>query len=178
MALALKRPGLRGRAYRAKRQSDTLRVRNSSRPAKEIRGFCRAARHAVDNQPKVMSQPIVLTNGQHEIKIYTVQNRGRSVYQPSFYEGGHRQRKTFANGQSPAARPNSFLGVLHHLCFHCLKVSTRPAIWEFAGFRFFHEKNHSSFCLNLAFQPPYCGRRNPEKSGWHLGSGVQTHRRR
>jgi integrase len=42
-----------------------------------------------------MSQPIVLTNGQHEIKIYTVQNRGRAVYQLSFYEGGHRQRKTF-----------------------------------------------------------------------------------
>ena len=42
-----------------------------------------------------MSQPIVLTNGQHEIKIYTVQNRGRSVFQLSYYEGGHRQRKTF-----------------------------------------------------------------------------------
>ena len=42
-----------------------------------------------------MSQPIVLTNGKQEIKIYTVQNRGRSVYQLSFYEGGHRERKTF-----------------------------------------------------------------------------------
>jgi len=42
-----------------------------------------------------MSQPIVLTNGQHEIKIYTVQNRNRSAYQLSYYEGGHRQRKTF-----------------------------------------------------------------------------------
>ena len=41
-----------------------------------------------------MSQPIVLTNGQHEIKIYTVQNRGRSVFQLSYYEGGHRQRQT------------------------------------------------------------------------------------
>ena len=40
-------------------------------------------------------QPIVLTNGQHEIKIYTVLNRGRSVYQLSYYEGGHRERKTF-----------------------------------------------------------------------------------
>ena len=40
-------------------------------------------------------QPIVLTNGQHEIKIYTVQNRGRSVFQLSYYEGGHRERKTF-----------------------------------------------------------------------------------
>jgi len=41
-----------------------------------------------------MSQPIVLTNGTHEIKIYTVQNRGRAVFQLSFYEGGHRQRQT------------------------------------------------------------------------------------
>ncbi len=43
-----------------------------------------------------MSQPIVLTNGQHEVKIYTVQNRGRSVYQLSFHEGGTRERRTFA----------------------------------------------------------------------------------
>lgn len=42
-----------------------------------------------------MSQPIVLTNGQHEIKIYTVLNRGRQVFQLSYYEGGHRERKTF-----------------------------------------------------------------------------------
>lgn len=42
-----------------------------------------------------MSQPIVLTNGQHEIKIYSVQNRGREVFQLSYYEGGHRERKTF-----------------------------------------------------------------------------------
>jgi len=42
-----------------------------------------------------MSQPIVLTNGQHEIKIYTVQNRGRAVFQLSFYEGVHRQRQTY-----------------------------------------------------------------------------------
>jgi hypothetical protein len=42
-----------------------------------------------------MKQPIVLTNGNQEIKIYTVQNRGRSVYQLSFYEDSHRERKTF-----------------------------------------------------------------------------------
>lgn len=42
-----------------------------------------------------MSQPIVLTSGQHEIKIYTVQNRGRAVFQLSFYVGGHRQRQTY-----------------------------------------------------------------------------------
>lgn len=43
-----------------------------------------------------MKQPIVLTNGQHEVKIYTVQNRGREVSQLSYYEGGKRERQTFA----------------------------------------------------------------------------------
>jgi integrase len=43
-----------------------------------------------------MNQPIVLTNGQHEVKIYTVQNRGREVFQLSYYEGGKRERQTFA----------------------------------------------------------------------------------
>lgn len=43
-----------------------------------------------------MNQPIVLTNGQHEVKIYTVQNRGRSVFQLSYYEGGKRERQTYA----------------------------------------------------------------------------------
>jgi len=59
-----------------------------------------------------MSQPIVLTNGTHEIKIYTVQNRGRSFYQLSFYEGGHRQRKTF--GKVSVARREAKL-VLNRL---------------------------------------------------------------
>lgn len=42
-----------------------------------------------------MNQPIVLTNGEHEVKIYAVRNRGRLVYQLSFHEGGKRERKTF-----------------------------------------------------------------------------------
>lgn len=59
-----------------------------------------------------MSQPIILTNGAHEIKIYTVQNRGRSVFQLSYYEGGHRQRKTF--GKVSVARREAKL-VLNRL---------------------------------------------------------------
>ncbi|OAM89688.1 hypothetical protein AW736_11950 [Termitidicoccus mucosus] len=53
------------------------------------------------------SKPIVLTNGSQEVKIYTVQNRGRSVYQLSYQEGGHRQRKTFA--KLPEARQDAKL---------------------------------------------------------------------
>lgn len=42
-----------------------------------------------------MNQPIVLTNGEHEVKIYTVRNRDRWSYQLSYHEGGKRERKTF-----------------------------------------------------------------------------------
>jgi len=42
-----------------------------------------------------MSKPIEIANGSHEIKIYTVQNRDRVMYQLSYYEGGKRERKTF-----------------------------------------------------------------------------------
>jgi Site-specific recombinase XerD len=43
-----------------------------------------------------MSQPVIVSNGTHEIKIYTVANRDKQVFQLSYYEGGTRQRKTFA----------------------------------------------------------------------------------
>lgn len=56
-----------------------------------------------------MSQPIVLTNGNHEIKIYTVQNRGRPMFQLSYYEGGHRVRKTFS--KLPVARREAKLAL-------------------------------------------------------------------
>lgn len=42
-----------------------------------------------------MNQPIVLTNGEHEVKIYTVRNRDRWSYQLSYHQGGKRERKTF-----------------------------------------------------------------------------------
>ncbi len=42
-----------------------------------------------------MNQPIVFTNGEHEVKIYTVRNRDRWSYQLSYHEGGKRERKTF-----------------------------------------------------------------------------------
>ena len=59
-----------------------------------------------------MSQPIVLTNGQHEIKIYTVQNRGRAVFQLSFYEGGHRQRQTYGKLSDARREAKDVLGRL------------------------------------------------------------------
>lgn len=62
-----------------------------------------------------MSQPTVITNGNNEIKIYTVQNRGRAVYQLSYYKGGHRERKTFS--KLSVARREAKL-VLGHLALN------------------------------------------------------------
>ncbi|MSU51672.1 MAG: hypothetical protein EXS37_21705 [Opitutus sp.] len=71
-----------------------------------------------------MGQPIVLSNGQHEIRIYMVQNRGRAVYQLSYYKNYVRNIPiTFgnwakANRYLPANRPTEFDGLM-------LSVATR-----------------------------------------------------
>lgn len=41
-----------------------------------------------------MSKPVIISNGTHEVRIYTVSNRGKQVFQLSYYEGETRQRKT------------------------------------------------------------------------------------
>jgi integrase len=53
-------------------------------------------------KPTTVNKPTIISNGTHEIKIYTVLNRGRQVFQLSFYEAGKRQRKTC--GEMPQAR--------------------------------------------------------------------------
>ncbi|MFZ5807393.1 MAG: hypothetical protein ACOY3I_09340 [Verrucomicrobiota bacterium] len=44
-----------------------------------------------------MSAPIHLSNGKDSVKIYTTNVRGNPVYQITYYQGGHRQRKTFVS---------------------------------------------------------------------------------
>ena len=44
-----------------------------------------------------MNSPIEISNGRNAIKIYRVSNRGRSLYQLSFYRGGRRERRTFSD---------------------------------------------------------------------------------
>jgi integrase len=44
-----------------------------------------------------MPSPITVSNGQQEVRIYTIKNRGKTVYQLSFYQAGERQRRTFAD---------------------------------------------------------------------------------
>lgn len=71
-----------------------------------------------------MSQPIVLTNGQHEIKIYTVQNRGRSVFQLSYYEGGHRRRQTCGKVSDARREAKVVLGRLAMTTHEAEELST------------------------------------------------------
>jgi len=49
------------------------------------------------NRSNQGSNPLEISNGRHSVKIYKVQSRGRSFFQLSFYRGGHRERRTFAN---------------------------------------------------------------------------------
>src|SRR5688500_8061810 len=56
-----------------------------------------------------MNQPIVLTNGEHEVKIYTVRNRDRWSYQLSYHEGGKRERKTFGEVSVSRREPTPVL---------------------------------------------------------------------
>jgi hypothetical protein len=41
--------------------------------------------------------PIIISNDQQEIKIYTTENHGRPLYQLSYYRGGRRERRSFAD---------------------------------------------------------------------------------
>lgn len=56
--------------------------------------------------------PIVIANGSQEVKIYTVQNRGRSLFQLSYHQGGVRQRKTFAKASDARREAKIVLGQL------------------------------------------------------------------
>lgn len=41
--------------------------------------------------------PVIVSNGQQEIKIYSTENRGRTLHQLSYYRGGKRERRSFAD---------------------------------------------------------------------------------
>lgn len=58
------------------------------------------------------SKPIVLTNGSQEVKIYTVKNRDRFVFQLSYQDAGHRERKTFAKMADARREAKTVLGQL------------------------------------------------------------------
>ena len=41
--------------------------------------------------------PVIISNDEHEIKIYTTESHGRALYQLSFYRGGKRERRSFSD---------------------------------------------------------------------------------
>jgi integrase len=41
--------------------------------------------------------PVTVSNDNHEIKIYTTESHGRPLYQLSYYRGGKRERRSFAD---------------------------------------------------------------------------------
>ena len=44
-----------------------------------------------------MSEPIIIANGSHEIRIYRTQSKGRPLFQACYYRGGKRERKSFTD---------------------------------------------------------------------------------
>ena len=54
------------------------------------------------------------------LKIRTVQNRGRPVYQRSFYEGGQRERKTF--GKLSVAKREAELVLMRPAWYHATSL--------------------------------------------------------
>ena len=59
-----------------------------------------------------MPSPITVSNGQQEVRIYTIKNRGKTVYQLSFYTAGERQRRTFADMVDAKREAKIILGQL------------------------------------------------------------------
>ncbi len=56
--------------------------------------------------------PIVVSNDQHEIKIYPKESRGRPLHQLSYYRGGKRERRSFADLNEAKREARIILGQL------------------------------------------------------------------
>src|SRR5436190_537698 len=56
--------------------------------------------------------PVVVSNDQHEIKIYTTESHGRPLHQLSFYRGGKRERRSFADLNEAKREARIILGEL------------------------------------------------------------------
>lgn len=56
--------------------------------------------------------PLVISDEQNEVKIYTVKGRAGSHYQLSYYRAGERQRRTFADLNEAKREARMQLGLL------------------------------------------------------------------
>ena len=50
-----------------------------------------------NQMPTRKAKPVIVSNDQQEIKIYTTESHGRPLYQLSYYRGGKRERRSFAD---------------------------------------------------------------------------------
>lgn len=56
--------------------------------------------------------PVTVSNDQHEIKIYTSESHGKPLYQLSYYRGGKRERRSFADLNEAKREARIILGDL------------------------------------------------------------------
>jgi integrase len=56
--------------------------------------------------------PLIISNDQHEVRIYTTESHGRPLYQLSFYRGGKRERRSFADINEAKREARIVLGEL------------------------------------------------------------------
>jgi len=56
--------------------------------------------------------PVIISNDQQEIKIYTTESHGKPLYQLSYYRGGRRERRSFADLNEAKREARIILGEL------------------------------------------------------------------
>jgi hypothetical protein len=62
--------------------------------------------------PSRKAKPVIVSNDQQEIKIYTTESHGRPLHQLSFYRGGKRERRSFADLNEAKREARIILGEL------------------------------------------------------------------
>src|SRR5438067_6109136 len=56
--------------------------------------------------------PVIVSNDQQEIKIYSTESHGRALHQLSYYRGGKRERRSFADLNEAKREARIILGDL------------------------------------------------------------------
>lgn len=62
--------------------------------------------------PARKTAPVTISNDQQEIKIYTTESHGRALHQLSYYRGGKRERRSFADLNEAKREARIILGGL------------------------------------------------------------------
>jgi integrase len=62
--------------------------------------------------PSRRAKPVIVSNDQQEIKIYTTESHGRPLHQLAFYRGGKRERRSFADLNEAKREARIILGEL------------------------------------------------------------------